>query len=253
MECKSCGETLQGAYCSACGQKAINERITIRHIFSELFNIITNVDRGFLYTAKMLFIAPGQAIRNYLSGQTRRYYHPLRYIIILVAISVAVNLSLGLYDKQQSDIQSMVGRPDNQEVIQVQQQFNEIVKKYLNIIPLLLIPMLSFFSYLFFRKKGWNYAEHLVLNAYQQGQLAFIGIPFMLIGSLMPEHLALQVMYFIIPFGILYATYVYRQFFQVGWLQAFIKYVLIFIISYIILSILTGIAMIIFVMASGKM
>lgn len=254
MECKNCGETLHGAYCSACGQKVITQRITVRHIFGELFSIITNVDRGFLYTAKMLFVAPGEMIRNYLQGQTRQHYPPLRYVILLIAISVAINLGFGLYDQQQSEIQSMMGTPteQNAEIMQAQQQFNDGMKKYLNLLPLALIPILSLFSYLFFRKKGWNYAEHLVLNAYLQGQLALIGIPVMLLCVMfLTSQLTVQILYSLLLVGIFYGAYVYVRFFQVGALQAFFKYLFTFIFAYIILSISAGVSMIIYLIANG--
>jgi hypothetical protein len=253
MECKNCGETLHGEYCSACGQKLITQRLTLRHIFSELFNIITNVDRGFLHTAKMLLVAPGEMIRNYLQGQTRRYYPPLRYVVLLVAISVAINLWFGVFDQQQSEISSMMGEQPkvNEEVQRVQQQFNEGLKKYLNVIPLVLIPIISLFSYLFFRKKGWNYAEHLVLNAYLQGQLALIGLPFIITGVAVSMHFAVQAMYAILIIGIFYAAYVYKNFFRVNMLQAFLKYLFTFLITYFIFMLVGAIGMIAYLISSG--
>lgn len=252
MECKNCGAALHGNYCCACGQKVITERITIRHIFNELFNIITNVDRGFLYTIKMLFVAPGKMIRNYLNGQTQRYYHPMRYLIFMIAISVAVTLSLGVFDRQQSEIQSIVNGPQNEKAIAVQQQINEEVKKYLNLIPLLMIPLLAFFSRSFFGKKHWNYAENLVLHAFIQGQLALIGTPLILIFGLFPVINTVVLLWSVLAIGILYGTYVFRQFFQVSTFQAFIKYFFTYFISYFILIILVAILVVIYLIASGK-
>lgn len=252
MECKNCGEALQGAYCSACGQKLINERITIRHIFSELFNIITNVDRGFLHTIKMLLLTPGDVIRNYLNGQTRNYYHPLRFLILTIAISVAINLSLGVFDRQQSEIQSLVQTPQNEEVAAMQQRINQEVKKYLNLIPMLMIPVLALFSYLFFRKKKYNYAENLVLHSFAQGEMAVIGTPMIIISGFLPALNTSLILVGVIIISLFYGTYVFRQFYQVGTLQAFVKYFFTYFFSYIILMLTLSIVMIVYLIASEK-
>lgn len=252
MECKNCGEALHGAYCGACGQKIITERITIRYIFSELFNIVTNFDHGLWHTIKMMFVAPGELIRNYLNGQTRRYYHPLRFLIFMIAISVAINLGLGVYDRQQSEIQSMVGAPQSEEIVATQQQLNQEIKKYLNFIPMIMIPVLALFSYLFFRKQPWNYAEHLVMHSFMQGQFALIGVPVALLSAFLQGQYTVHILLIVIGIGIIYGAYVFRQFFQINTFQAFIKYFFTYFISYIMLMLLSSIAMIIYLIASGK-
>lgn len=252
MECKNCGIPLEGNYCSDCGQKVITERITIRYLFTELFNIITNVDRGFLYTIKMLLVAPGEMIRNYLNGQTLRYYHPLRYLIFTIAISVALMLSLGVFDRQQSDIQSMMGTQQSEEVAATQQKMNEEVKKYLNFLPLIMIPFLALFSYLFFRKQPWNYAENLVLHAYTQGQMAIIGTPVIVLSALFPAYSSTLILFPMMGIGILYGTYVFRQFFQVPVFQALVKYFFTYFISYFLLIFVFAIFMVIYLIVSGK-
>lgn len=250
--CKSCATELHGAYCSACGQKVITQRITVRYIFGELVNIVTNIDRGFLYTVKMMFIAPGAMIRYYLDGQTRRYYPPLRFLILLVTISVAINLGLGVFDQQQSEIQSMVATPENEQIAAKQQEMNQEIKKYLNVIPLLMIPLLALFSFLFFRKKPWNYAEHLVLHAFTQGQLVIIGLPIIILSTLLHGESSVYILLGVMGIGILYGAYVFQRFFQVGALQAFIKYFFTYAFSYFLLIIAMSIIMIIYLLASGE-
>ncbi len=247
MECKNCGEILYGAYCSTCGQKVISERITIRYIFSELFNIFTNLDRGFLHTIKMLFTAPGEMIRNYLNGQTLRYYHPLRFLVVTIAISVAINLSLGVYDRQQSEIQSMVGKPQSEQIVAAQQRLNQEVKKYLNFIPMIMIPLLAAFSYLLFSKRYWNYAEHLVLHSFLQGQFALIGLPVLIVSAFFPgQQYSFITLIFMLAIGLFYGAYVFRQFFQIGVWQATIKYLLTYLLSYIMLILFSSIGMIVY-------
>jgi hypothetical protein len=53
----------------------------------------------------------------------------------------------------------------------VQQKWMSIFQQYLNLFLFALIPVFSFFSWLFFRSKKYNYAENLVLQAAVQAQI----------------------------------------------------------------------------------
>lgn len=238
MECKNCGTALQGKYCSECGQKAITRRITVKTVVQELFAIITNVEKGFWYTARMLFIAPATVVCDYIAGKTIRYYHPFRYLFWWVTISVAINLSLGLYDRQQTEIQSYIGASEDQKAFKLQQDLQQEVKKYLTFIPVLLVPFASISSYLLFKKKGYNYAEHLVLNAYVQGQMAMIGIPILLISVVIPTTMLSFSLSIIL--SLLYGTFVFFRFFKTSVISAFFKNLTTHLLAYGILMILAG-------------
>jgi len=240
MECKNCGTILQGKYCSDCGQKMITERLTLKKINHDVFAIVLDVEKGFLHTIKMLFVAPSTVVKDYISGKTVRYYHPLRYLILLVTFSVALNLTLGLYDRQQTEIQSLMGVSQSDRVLQKQQEMQQEMKKYMNIIPLFLVPFASLASYWLFRRKGWNYAEHLVLNAYIQGQLALIGIPILLLSLALPTIMPLFSA--VILLSIAYGTYVFRGFFEVSTWKAAVKNTLTHLLGYGMLIFLITVA-----------
>lgn len=235
MECKNCGISHEGKYCNECGQKVITERITIRHIFSELVSILTNLEKGFWYTLKMLFFNPGEVIRNYLAGQTVRYYPPLRYFLLLVAISVGISLTTGVYDKQQKAMQGLTAYSQKPEVAKMQQQMQQQVqsemKKYLNFLPLFMLPFIGLASYWLFRRRGQNYAEHLVLNAYAYGQTTAIGIVLMFFVFAFPSlipFLPLKV----ILISVAYYAYLYRSFFKLRMLPAISKALIINVLGY---------------------
>lgn len=230
MECKNCGIALQGDYCSDCGQKVITERLTLKKINHDVFSIVMDVEKGLLHTIKMLFVSPGTVVRDYIGGKTVPYYHPFRYLVIWVTFSVALNLALGLYDRQQTEIQSLIGVSQSERVTKKQQEMQQEMKKYLNILPLFLVPFAALTSYWFFRRKGWNYAEHLVLNAYIQGQLALIGIPILLLSLVLPTTMPLFSGVLIL--SIAYGTYVFRGFFQVSTFKAVFKNILTHLLSY---------------------
>ncbi len=244
VQCKNCNAEFSGTFCSDCGQKHITERITVRRIFSELFSSLTNLEKGFWYTFKMLFVNPGEVIRNFINGQTVRYYSPLRYLLLWIALSVGLSLSTGLYDRQQEKVQDITAYSDKPEVAekqrQLQQQVNAEMRKYLNFMPLLILPFMALASYWVFRKRGQNYAEHLVLNAYVYGHTTAIGIlPLLLIlavPSLFP-YLMLKV--FLI--SIIYYAYVYQSFYSTSLVKASFKAILTTIIGYAMVMVFFGI------------
>lgn len=216
--CKNCGIELQGKFCSDCGQKHITERITVRRIFSELFASLTNLEKGFWYTFKMLIINPGAVVREFIQGNTVRYYSPLRYLLLWITISVGLSLFTGLYDQQQATMQEMTGYSQKEEVAakqrEAQQQIQTEVRKYLTFIPLLILPFMGLASYWVFRRRGQNYAEHLVLNAFAYGQTTAIGIPVMLLILVFPALLP-YLFFKIILLSVAYYAYLYRSFFRI--------------------------------------
>jgi hypothetical protein len=235
MECKNCGIPLESAFCGDCGQKVISRRLTLRNILHDVWSIFTNVEKGFWYTGRMLFVAPGEVVRDYISGKTVRYYHPFRYLFWWITLSVALNLSLGLYDRQQAEMQQMqarMGVPQSEKVIAQQQAMQQEMKKYLNIIPLVILPFMALGSFLLFRRKGWNYAEHLVLNAYTQGQLAMVGLPIQLLILILPSTMGIYNLVMLL--SVVYSSYVFAQFFQVKPVTAVVRNILTHLFGYLL-------------------
>ncbi|MEN0006505.1 MAG: DUF3667 domain-containing protein [Bacteroidota bacterium] len=244
MNCKSCDAPLSGPYCSACGQKTITERLTAKSLLRQAVATITNIDTGFWYTTRQLFIAPATVTQNYIAGATRNYYHPLRYFLIWMGISALLGITFGLYDAQNDNINQSMGLTEDPEALARQQMLMGYVKNFTNIIPLLIVPFTSLISFWLFRKKGQNYAEHLVFNTYSFGQVALIGIPFVLLYSMIPS-LIPYVIFISMLVASLYYTFTLRAFFQTSWAGSFFRALLInvggyllFIFSFAIVTVL---------------
>ena len=95
--CKNCGNHFEGVYCNMCGQKVINERITIKHLFEITFDSF-NIHRGLIYTIKLMFTNPGKLINDYLNGRTKDFYNPLKYLLLIASISALFMLWLNIFD-----------------------------------------------------------------------------------------------------------------------------------------------------------
>lgn len=222
-QCKNCEALLNGPYCSACGQKGITERLTVRHMLGELIQSITNVERGFWYTMQRLMAAPGQVVREYVEGKRKRYFHPVRYLLILATLATVLTVWLGIFDLQQDEILSVQERamglePSEQSRLS-QEKVQEQIKPYLNLITLLTLPFVSLVSLWLFRKRDYNYAEHLAINAYWTAQLSFIGLLPVFFFAFFPQAVG-----YLFPLSILlsviYYTFGFRQLFGVSYGQA---------------------------------
>lgn len=80
--CKGCGTTFNDNYCNHCGQKII-ERFSLRYFWRLLHADLLEIDRGWWLTFKDLTLRPGPTIEAYLKGDTKRYFSPVKYLLIV--------------------------------------------------------------------------------------------------------------------------------------------------------------------------
>lgn len=242
-QCKNCDTFLQGPICHQCGQKQIIERWSTADLIRQFFHEITNIEKGFLYTAKGLFAFPGKLIRGYWNGKTINSYNPFRYVLILSAINLLINFWLGIDDLLQASLQPEILEEEfgAAKMQAVDQQFDS----WMNILVLLLIPINSLISKWLFKKHEQNYAEHLILNAYIIGQQSLISsftqFVFYFFPALFSGYLAFN---FLV--SLLYNTYLFNQLFNEGINKTFLKAILIGVLGiaafFILVLISTSIA-----------
>ncbi len=67
-------------YCSTCGQKNTDGKITFSQLWSEFQDSMLNIDSRTWRTLKDLFV-PGRLTLEYFSGKHGRYVHPLRLLL----------------------------------------------------------------------------------------------------------------------------------------------------------------------------
>ena len=83
-------------YCSNCGQKNTDGKITFSELWSEFQDAVFSIESRTWRTLKSLFI-PGQLTLEYFAGKHRRYVHPLR---LLLVTSVLFIIALSFQDFQ---------------------------------------------------------------------------------------------------------------------------------------------------------
>jgi uncharacterized protein DUF3667 len=89
--CLNCGSPLaeNNKYCSVCGQKNIDGRITFRQFISDFFEAAFNLDSKIIKTIPAMLV-PAKLTRIYFSGKHNSYIKPLRLFFTTMILFYAV-------------------------------------------------------------------------------------------------------------------------------------------------------------------
>jgi len=240
MTCKNCGEIIPIHYCTYCGQSSEVSKITWTKLVKELPETVFQINRGFLFTIKELFIRPGHAIREFVNGKRINHYKPLAYLVVLSTIYFLVSKSLG-ENTVFADLLIGVYEGLHEDIPALEQKFTWFADNYAYT-SLLLVPIFSFSSYISFKRYDANYLEHIILNSYITGHQAIFYCLSLLSTYI---HYKISIIFLFIP--LFYCFWVFSQFFsQVNKLGILLRllfsYLLYFIFNTLILFFLFGVS-----------
>ncbi|HEX8657504.1 MAG TPA: DUF3667 domain-containing protein [Hymenobacter sp.] len=193
--CLNCGFRGAGRFCQHCGQSHDTHRLTLPHLLHEVLHLFTHVEKGFLYTLKELLVRPGDMQRRYLAGQRTRFQKPFSSFFLACTI-----LALGQYA-----IKSFIARRYG-----IQDESEGYFRHYFALTQVLLLPVYSFITWLFFRTSKYNYAEVMVVVLYNLS-LVLYGILFINALRLLWPQLAAE--YIELPLLLLYNIWTYFRLF----------------------------------------
>ena len=168
--CLNC-ETMLTAddhFCPNCGQRTDTHRLTIKHILHEFFHVFTHADIGFLGMIADLLRRPGIVAIEYIQGKRKKYFNPFTFFILSVGILATSSHVFHTLDKDiQADprLVSQLPPPLKKKYLNQIERVNEgthFMSKNLNTAAMLLLPFYAFLSWIFFGRRGYNYAELLV-------------------------------------------------------------------------------------------
>lgn len=196
--CKNCNSTFKGNFCHNCGQSAKTHRLDLHSIWHDIQHGLLHIDKGIFYTIIQLFTRPGHSIREYLEGKRLKHFKPVSLVIILATVYALLNhyLHIDLITETENkisiknfgfDLQLEASQGTNRPLAGVIRDF---IDSHFALLQLLLLPFYAAASWLAFRKSGYNYIEHLVINAFLRGQAFIIAIallPFIYFGIITGE------------------------------------------------------------------
>ena len=163
--------TAEDRFCPRCGQKAHTHRLTLVHFFHEFFHAFTHTDKGILHLLKSLALRPGTVAREYMAGKRKKYFNPFTFFLIIMGIFVFTGTVFRKSDiavrPDEQVLQRIPSEEGRQQYIATMQRVENVrnfTNKHGNVIAMVAIPFISLLTWLFFRRKGYNYAEHLTAN-----------------------------------------------------------------------------------------
>lgn len=163
--CINCGTTLTGKYCANCGQSADTHRYDFKLIVKDFFDVFYKFKSSIFHSIRLSFTHPVRSINNYLEGKRIEFYSPFRYVFFISVLNSFLMIKLVNV---------------TMETIFANEPYSErIFKTYMNnmtIVDMLEIPIVSLFTFLFFRKRKLNYSENLVANCFIYGNIFFVNI-----------------------------------------------------------------------------
>lgn len=174
MNCKNCGNPVEGNFCAHCGQSRQVGRINFSNFLQELSTTVFQIDRGLFFTIWEMVVRPGVSLRNFLEGKRKPYFKPFAFLLTLSTIYILLAEITDLdtwFDAFYSGW--MAGATANQQDTNAEKVLGWFVINY-RFSTLILLPVFSLSSYLCFKKFGYNYLEHVVINCYISGMQALL-------------------------------------------------------------------------------
>ena len=161
--------------CETCNARQRPARLSLAYMLHRLREDVFGTERGFLLTLWHLFTQPRSVTSAFIKGEPLRYYSPIKYFIVMFALSLFVAGNAPFFDAAIAKFIASKGLLAIEPAKVFVADWNALL--YL---PLVLILALATRG--FFRESGFNYAEHLVIAAYGWSQMVLLSsIVFLLV------------------------------------------------------------------------
>lgn len=178
-ECLSCGSLLKGRYCFNCGEKVVQDSdFSLSKIVGEGFNAFTNLDNKFFRSLWALMFKPGFLSQEYIEGRRLKYMKPFQ-LYILASLFLFIFLSdfdvvlipsrwffvehyewgLKVMELARSQMDALGLTLDELKVL-----YDSKVANFSKIGLILIIPLLSIFSFFLGKKTIPEFGKHFIIN-----------------------------------------------------------------------------------------
>jgi hypothetical protein len=201
-----------------------------------------NLEKGLGFTIRELALHPGRAIKEYLYENRGKYTKPLTLLLLMVA--AATFLSLKILPIDDSLVDSIENDPTlnffPEKLRGTLKQLPIFLKKYFNLAFMSSIPAVALSTYFLFKEKGFNLAEHFIINIYIFSIQTIFFIIFMPLLNYWSWTVGLH-----IAALAFYTIYAYKQVFDQTWLQSLAKSIMIYLMSQFFISVVLTIVLLI--------
>ncbi|MFT3794745.1 DUF3667 domain-containing protein [Flavobacterium sp.] len=178
--CKNCTVALQPDYdyCPKCSQKTHLHRLSMHEVVHEGIHYFTHADKGFFQLIRDLVIKGGTIAREYVEGKRKKYFPPLNFFLIVAALNLfAINVDETSDRPDMAREQAMkayrIQTPEQKEaflkVYNRQVEAIDFIKHNSNKTVLVMLPIMAFIFWLFYRRQPYNFTEHLIAGMFMYG------------------------------------------------------------------------------------
>lgn len=197
--CANCSSPLEPSYkfCPQCSQKTNLHRLSLHDIFHDVVHYFTHADKGLFGLMKDLALTTGKVANEYVTGKRKKYFPPLNFFLIAATLYVLAATAANPPTKFDPMAQAMKTYPQlvnsplhvKQFVANLfdrQHKAMTYLTRYSNTVAMVTVPVICLLYWAFYRRRGFNYTEHMVANMYMSGftnivyALIFIPIGYLL-------------------------------------------------------------------------
>ena len=232
MECKNCSANLQDedGFCSYCGARVIDERISTKFLIKEILDKVLSVDNKLMKTFWHLFTKPETVINGYIDGIRKRYYNPFSYLLISITLSgIYFYFLKDIYLESLSD--SSQSGDSFLSAIFTEDYLNTITE-YQSLFTVMNIPIYGFISWLvFLNRKKYNFYEHIIIYLYAASQT--IAISFIVVAPIyiIDPKISGTVSLFMTLSSFVYFSYVLIRLYKLKFWQFIVKTLYFMVVS----------------------
>ncbi len=179
VNCLNCERVLELDYshCPKCGQRTRLHRLSLHDVVHEAIHYFTHADKGLFQLIRDLSIKSGTVAREFVMGKRKKYYPPLTFFLLVIAINVFVstktddhvNVNIEQKYPHVTAITDPVKKAKWIDVYERREKGVHFINTNINTIAMVSLPIIACIFWLFYRRRQFNYVEHLVAGMYMFG------------------------------------------------------------------------------------
>lgn len=224
LQCSNCHASLNNEhiFCSQCGQKAHLHRLSWHDVWHDAVHYFTHADKGIFHLLLQLAIKTGTVAKEFIAGKRKKYFPPFNFFLIVATIYVfifALNAKTAApadINKQHPELSRMPDLKKRESVTKMYVRADKakvFMNRHSNTVAMLALPLLAFIFWLWYRKAGYNYIEHLVAGMYMSGFTLLVQVlVFVPVGLLMKSSTSNLMLLLFFVFQVIYFSIFYYRF-----------------------------------------
>ena len=225
MGCKNCNTSLakHAQYCSQCGAQVIDKRLTLRSLFREFNETFFSWEGNRpLRTFVDLLRCPENVISGYITGVRKKYMNPYGFVAIALTISGIFFFSLFKFFPDALE-QTFYLQGESEPQVRAAKEIQQTAFEYHSLLFFAMVPVFALLSWIvFFNKRKYNFAEHLILNLYAYAEISILTF-ILFFATIWNPVLFKYVTTVSLGFQFVYYAYALKRIFQLSMLQLTIK------------------------------